>query len=213
MALWIYFPYLPSCHDYAKSNPWSIASLEKTIYTECGRYSFICPLLYFALIADAPIANSSYNPEIKEGTMKELVTEIEIQASAEKVWQILTDFPAYSSWNSFLYQIDGKAEKGQTVVAHFRSVSSREMTFRCTIDKLEPKRELRWKYHVLSPFLFQGEHSFTIELVDANRVRFVQREVFKGLLIPFFAKGIDADTKRDFAAMDQALKARAEQVK
>jgi uncharacterized protein YndB with AHSA1/START domain len=31
--------------------------------------------------------------------MKEIHTEIEINASAEKVWRVLTDFAAYSEWN------------------------------------------------------------------------------------------------------------------
>ena len=31
--------------------------------------------------------------------MKELRSEIEIQASDERVWQLLTDFPRFAHWN------------------------------------------------------------------------------------------------------------------
>jgi uncharacterized protein YndB with AHSA1/START domain len=34
--------------------------------------------------------------------MKELHTEIEIDASAERVWDILTDFASYPQWNPFI---------------------------------------------------------------------------------------------------------------
>jgi uncharacterized protein YndB with AHSA1/START domain len=34
--------------------------------------------------------------------MKEIYTEIEINASAEEVWHVLTDFGAYPEWNLFL---------------------------------------------------------------------------------------------------------------
>jgi len=40
------------------------------------------------------------------------------------------------------------------------------MTFRPTILKAEPNRELRWLGHLLVPGLFDGEHIFTIETWD-----------------------------------------------
>ncbi len=33
--------------------------------------------------------------------MKEIHTEIEINAPAGKVWRVLTDFPSYPEWNPF----------------------------------------------------------------------------------------------------------------
>ena len=81
----------------------------------------------------------------------------------------------------------------------------------CTITKVEPYRELRWKYHVVLPVLFQGKHSFSIEPLGEDRVRIVDREVFNGLLVPLQAKDIDTNSRQRFEAMDQALKARAEQ--
>jgi hypothetical protein len=41
-------------------------------------------------------------------------------------------------------------------------------------------------------------------------VRFIQRERFKGLLLPFLSKILDRDTQRGFNEMNQALKLRAE---
>lgn len=34
--------------------------------------------------------------------MKELFTEIEIKATPESVWQLLTDFEKYPEWNPFI---------------------------------------------------------------------------------------------------------------
>ena len=39
--------------------------------------------------------------------MKELRSEIEIQASAERVWQLLTDFPSFPQWNPFIRKANG----------------------------------------------------------------------------------------------------------
>jgi len=47
--------------------------------------------------------------------MKELRTEIEIQASPEKVWQILMDFDKWPEWNPFIHTVVGKPETGEKV--------------------------------------------------------------------------------------------------
>jgi hypothetical protein len=142
--------------------------------------------------------------------MKELRTEIEIQASPDKVWQVLTNLDRYTEWNPFIHHAIGKAKVGEKVDITFRS-GSKDMTLHCTVVKVEPNRELCWKYHVILPGLWSGEHSFTIEPMGANRVRFIDKEMFTGLLIPLQAKDIDTNSRRDFEAMDKALKARAEQ--
>jgi hypothetical protein len=142
--------------------------------------------------------------------MKELRTEIEIQASPERVWQILTDLAKYPEWNSLITRAIGKAEVDARVDITVPS-GSKEMILHCTVIKEEPNRELCWKYHVILPGLFRGEHSFIIEPTGANQVHFINREVFNGLLVPLQAKDIDTNSRRGFEAMDRALKARAEQ--
>jgi hypothetical protein len=142
--------------------------------------------------------------------MKELRTEIVIQASPEKVWQTLIDLDKYPDWNPFIHHAIGKAKVGEKVDITFRS-GSKDMTLHCTVIRVEPNRELCWKYHVIHPSLWSGEHSFTIEPMGANQVRFIDVEIFTGLLIPLQTKDIDTNSRRDFEAMDKALKARVEQ--
>jgi hypothetical protein len=59
--------------------------------------------------------------------MKEINTEIEINASAEKVWQLLTDFAAYPQWNPFIRSVNGKPEEGDKVKSEFRAVDGTKM--------------------------------------------------------------------------------------
>ena len=142
--------------------------------------------------------------------MKELRTQIIIDASPEKVWQVLTDLDKYPEWNPFVCHAIGKAEIGRTVDIDFQSDST-GMKLHCTVVRLQPNRELSWTYHAMHPILFRGEHIFTIEPLGENRVRFINREEFNGLLVFTQAKDIDTNTKRGFEAMDKALKACAEQ--
>jgi hypothetical protein len=142
--------------------------------------------------------------------MKELRTEIEIQAASDKVWQVLTNLDQYPEWNPFIHHAVGTAKVGEKVDIAFRS-GSKEMTLHCIVIKVEPNKELCWKYHVILPVLFQGEHSFIIEQVEGNKIRFIDREIFNGLLVSTQAKDIDTNSRQGFEAMDKALKARAEQ--
>jgi hypothetical protein len=141
-----------------------------------------------------------------EINMKEIRTEIDILESTDKVWRILTALDKYPEWNPFLHHAIGKAELGAKVDVIFKS-GSKDMTLHCTIIKVDPNHELRWRYHVGHPSLFQGEHCFVIESVGKNLLHFIDKEIFTGLLIPFM---VNENDKSRFEAMDQALKVRAE---
>ena len=142
--------------------------------------------------------------------MKELRSEIEIEASAERVWRVLTDFDAYPEWNPFIRRVSGRPEVEERLVVRMRPSGTRGMTFRPTVMKVVPNRELRWLGHLLVPGIFDGQHIFEIEELERARVRFVQREVFKGLLVPLLARNLDRDTQRGFEEMNRALRERAE---
>ena len=45
--------------------------------------------------------------------MKEIITDIEINASAERVWQVLTDFAAYPQWTRSSGGQRGKPRRGR----------------------------------------------------------------------------------------------------
>ena len=85
------------------------------------------------------------------------------------------------------------------------------MTFKPTVIKLETMHELRLLGRLLMPGLFDGEHIFSIETLGPQRVRFTQREIFRGLFVPLLAGDLDTNTLRGFKEMNLALKARAEQ--
>ena len=143
--------------------------------------------------------------------MKELFSEIEIQATDERVWQILTDFANFPQWNPFMRRAIGEAKTGAKLKVFIQPSGASGVTFRPTVLKVEPKRELRWLGHLLIPGLCDGEHILTIEPIAEDCVQFVQREIFTGILVPLFARGLDRDTRRGFEEMNRALKERAEQ--
>jgi len=84
------------------------------------------------------------------------------------------------------------------------------MAFRPRVTKIVSNRELRWLGRLWIPGLLEGEHIFEIEPLGPERVRFVQREVFSGLLVPLMAKRIEEQTLPGFGEMNRALKERVE---
>lgn len=139
--------------------------------------------------------------------MKEVRTEIEINAGPEKVWKILTDFEKYYQWNPFINRIIGQAKVGGKIEIYIETPGGKNRKYGPTVTKVEEGRELRWLGKSL---LLNGEHIFTIEQLQAEGVRFVHREVFDGLLASIFGKSLDTDVKLGFEEMNRALKERAE---
>ena len=142
--------------------------------------------------------------------MKELYSVIEIDAPADKVWGILTNFDSYPDWNPFIRRINGKIEEGQKIEAFLQLPGSKGRSFSPKILKVEPNKEFRWLGRFILPKLFDGEHIFEINELENSRTLFVQREQFKGILVPIFMKGIGEKTQKSFGEMNKALKDRAE---
>ncbi len=144
--------------------------------------------------------------------MKELNNEVEINASAERVWQLLTDFASFPQWNPFIQRVSGEPKIGAQLEVTIQPSGAQGMTVRPTVLKAEPNRELRWLERSAIPGLLDAEHIFTIEPLSVDRVRFTQREIFTGLFSSLPARGRNTDTRRGFREMGQALKLRAEQI-
>ena len=143
--------------------------------------------------------------------MRELHTEIEINASAERVWQLLTDFRRFPEWNPFMPRVKGHLAANETLEVDLTLPNKFNMTIKPTLIKVEPNRELRWLGHLIMPGIFDGEHIFTIERLSSDRVRLIHREEFRGWLVPLMLALVGKNTKRGFETMNQALKTQAEQ--
>ncbi|GAB3131189.1 SRPBCC domain-containing protein [Tsukamurella serpentis] len=131
---------------------------------------------------------------------------VEIEATPEQVWTVLTDFDAYPQWNPFV--IGAAAPEGlqpdRKLDVRVRNGGS-EMGFRPTVQVAQPGRELRWLGRVVVPGLLDGEHYFILEATPGG-TRLTQGERFRGVLIPVFGSSIDVGD--GFAAMNRELRKR-----
>lgn len=142
--------------------------------------------------------------------MRELRTEISIDAPPERVWDLLTDQEGLPAWNPFIREMTGDLTQGERIRVSLQQPGRKAMTFRPRLLRVSPGRELRWLGHMGVPGLFDGEHIFEILPGEGGGVRFVQRERFSGLLVPVLWRMLDRETREGFHGMNEALKARAE---
>jgi hypothetical protein len=141
--------------------------------------------------------------------MRELTSSIEIDASPERIWSVLTDFASHGEWNPFIRSFEGEPVVGSRLKVRIAPPGGRAMTFKPTVTVVDPGRELRWLGRLLVPGLFDGEHRFQLEPLDGGRTRFTQSERFTGVLVGLSGKAL-AKTERGFEEMNEALERRAE---
>lgn len=142
--------------------------------------------------------------------MSSIKSTIDIGASPETVWRVLTNFSAYPAWNPFIREIQGKVQPGARLKVRMRLSKTRSHRFSPRVTKAIPAAELHWRGKMWFGGLFDGEHSFIIVPNGVNGVRFIQREQFSGLLVPVIFPFIAKKTEEAFGRMNKALKKAAE---
>jgi len=143
--------------------------------------------------------------------MREVFTEIRINATAATVWSVLVELPKYHLWNPFVVRAKGEVRVGERLECHPKLPGrKRPVTFRPVVSHAVPERLFAWKGHTLMPGLADGDHIFEIEPLEDGGVRLVHRQEFRGLLIPLLSPFLGERTRQGFEQMNQALKKRAE---
>lgn len=142
--------------------------------------------------------------------MKQISTEIEIQASAERVWEILADLPGYARWNPLIREASGELREQGRLELFIATPGLATRRVGVQLLRVDPGRELRWLGRLFMPRLLDGDHSFLIAPVAPGRVRVVQKESFSGLCVPFVAPWLIPKMTEGFRAMNEALKQQAE---
>jgi hypothetical protein len=139
--------------------------------------------------------------------MRTVTSTIDLNASPQEVWRVLTDTAAHADWNPFITELRGNLEVGNRIDVRIAPPGASPMSFRPTVTEVQSGRRLAWLGHLLFPGLFDGAHSFTLEPLPDGRTRLVQSETFRGVLV-WFSGRLLHDTEAGFTAMNEALRGR-----
>ena len=148
-------------------------------------------------IVTVPLTSS---PEQPEG-------RVDINASPEQVWIVLTDFPAYPIWNPFIYPVRGTPRPDGLLEITLHPETG-PVTYRATVVTARPNRELSWTGQILSAGVYAVTFIFTIEAVPGGGARLEARQQGKG--VAPVSWGVGGDIPRGLDQMAKALRNRAE---
>lgn len=140
--------------------------------------------------------------------MREISTQVDIEASPAEVWRVLTDFDRYAEWNPFMREASGQARVGETLTIKLFPEGGRPMQFSPKVLVAEEGVELRWLGRMLGGFVFSGKHRFLLTPQNGG-TRVNHSEQFSGLLSHIMGGTID-NFEGDFRRFDAALKQRVE---
>lgn len=141
--------------------------------------------------------------------MKNIQTEIVINADITKVWDVLMNFKSYPTWNPFVTSIRGEPKLGNRLTISINPPEGKGMTFKPNILTLETNKEFRWKGKLGINGIFDGEHYFILEHLDKDKTKFIHGEKFSGLLVPLLGKMLDK-TQKGFQLMNESIKKECE---
>jgi len=142
--------------------------------------------------------------------MQTLHASIDIDAPADLVWRIVTDFDRYPEWNPFIVRAAGEQRVGGRLDVTIRAPGTRAVGFKPRVLDLQPGRLIRWKGRLWVPGLFDGRHALVVEERPGGTSRFTTHEEVTGILLPFLGKVMRA-SQEGFEQMAAALRRRAEE--
>ena len=140
-------------------------------------------------------------------TSREVRSSAELSAPVERVWEVLTDFASFPTWNPVLRSASGPlVPGGRQRISHV--LGGRRLTVRPTVTVVDPPRELRWLAAQRVPGLFDVDRRFLLEPLDASHTRLTQSESATGLLAPLLMALMGNSILAGYQAHEAALRSR-----
>ncbi len=143
--------------------------------------------------------------------MREIRSEIEINAPLTEVWAILMDFGKWSDWNPTVNQINGTATLGSKLGITMAGPEGKDgQKYSAEITTFEAPRSFRWRAVMMAGFLMTNNRSFKLEPAGEG-TKLVNTEHFSGLFVSLFWSKPESFVPDSLKSMNEALKAKAEQ--
>jgi hypothetical protein len=109
----------------------------------------------------------------------EVTTSIEIAATPDHVWAVLSDLASYPQWHPVFLSVTGQLAAGSTLtITTTHPTSGRTITGKVKVRAAEPGRELRWVSKLAGMTI--SERLFALSPDVAGTV-LVQSQTYRGL--------------------------------
>jgi uncharacterized protein YndB with AHSA1/START domain len=113
----------------------------------------------------------------------EYAVAIEIRATPQRLWSLLTDARDFPRWNSTVESIEGDIVQGQRLQLRVKSAPGR--VFKPAVRELVAGQRMVWADGM--PPMFTGVRTFELVPRAGGATEFRMTEVFRGLMLPMIA--------------------------
>jgi hypothetical protein len=156
---------------------------------------------------------SSNHPLVETSTFSvRIEATTQIDAPVQEAWSVLSNTSAYGSWNPFVQRLDGQLARGERIEVMMVLEGRKPQKLKPRIVGFEPGRSFEWLGQFGPRGVFDGRHRFELRPLTDERCELVQSEVLSGVLVPFFKRMLTDPTPAAFVALNEAFKARVENV-
>jgi hypothetical protein len=91
-----------------------------------------------------------------------LSTEIRIAAPRQRVWQVLTEYAEYATWNPYLVCVEGEARAGTEIIVHSVNRPGMDPVAAPVLVLAVEPFTMRWEGGLPDRSLFKGDHWFEL---------------------------------------------------
>jgi hypothetical protein len=116
----------------------------------------------------------------------ECAVAINVQASPEKIWRLLTNAADFPRWNTTVSKIDGTIAAGERLALQVPAAPGR--TFKPRVTRFEPAQTMEWS-DGFAP-MFRGVRTFSVVANGDGTTTFSMVEVFRGLMLPMIKRSL-----------------------
>lgn len=142
--------------------------------------------------------------------MPTIKTYVDVAATPEIVWRVLTDFAAYPKWNPVIRAANGSAREKERLRLSITLPRGGSHTIKPVVLRAIPAAELRWRTKWLIEGVLARERIFIIVPQGLKGIRLIQREQFSGALASLVFRFIEKETTESLQLINRALKKAAE---
>jgi len=135
---------------------------------------------------------------------------LEIDAPAERVWQVITDLDRYPEWNPFVVACRSSLAPGDPIEMRVHVFRSFAQPQRETIFEHVPGRRLCYGVPARPLGALASRRCHEVEAQGPTRTRYASRFELSGWMAPVVQLLLGRRLAAGFAAMSEALRGRAE---
>lgn len=140
-----------------------------------------------------------------------IASEVALQASPDRIWTTLLDFPSYPEWNRVVKSVQGKSDPDALLDIEFQFYGGTAEKKTARVTGLIPPKYLSWTWqHSLGAWFLAAEHVFRIRQKEDGKVIFHQEMYYTGLSIRFGRRAAQQMVRMTLEKFNDDLKERVE---